>query len=82
MLFRNRRRLHAPEIESRFGDLYCQYEDRWPYWEVVLMLQKMFLTGAMCAIAPGSPIQLLVALCICLAYLVLLVYGGPYKGIL
>ena len=36
----------------------------------------------MCAIAPGSPIQLLVALCICLAYLVLLVYGGPYKGIL
>merc|ERR1711968_125477 len=38
------------------------------------------LTGAMCAIAPGSPVQLLVAMLVCLAYLVAIVFAGPYKG--
>lgn len=41
------------------------------------MIQKAMLTGAMCAIAPGSPVQLLVAMLICLAYLVAIVYAGP-----
>ena len=44
------------------------------------MLQKAMLTGAMCAIAPGSPVQLLVAMLVCLAYLVAIVFAGPYKG--
>jgi hypothetical protein len=55
-------------------------EHGWYFWEVTLMLQKMFLTGAMVAIAPGSPIQLLVALVMCLAYLLLVTHAGPYKG--
>ncbi len=44
------------------------------------MIQKAMLTGAMCAIAPGSPVQLLVAMLVCLAYLVAIVFAGPYKG--
>ena len=44
------------------------------------MVQKAMLTGAMCAIAPGSPVQLLVAMLVCLAYLVAIVFAGPYKG--
>lgn len=55
VLFRNSRRQHAPEIESRFGDLYCQYEDRRPYWVVVLMLQKMCLTGGHVRDHPRQP---------------------------
>ena len=39
------------------------------------MLQKCLLTGAMCAIAPGSPVQLLVALLVCSAYLLLILHG-------
>ena len=44
------------------------------------MIQKCFLTGAMCAIAPGSPIQLLCALVLCMSYLLLVLHAGPYKG--
>jgi hypothetical protein len=34
----------------------------------------------MCAIMPGSPVQLLVALLVILAYLLLVLKAGPYKG--
>ena len=43
-------------------------------------MQKAMLTGAMCAIAPGSPVQLLVALVLCTGYLLLLVFARPFKG--
>ena len=55
VLFRNSRRLHAPEIESRFGDLYCQYEDRRPYWVVVLMLHK-----AVAVTMLGKPVKVVI----------------------
>ena len=38
------------------------------------------LTGAMVAIAPGSPVQLFTALLVCLAYLLLVLHAVPYKG--
>ena len=69
MLFRNRHRLNDASVKAELGDLFMKYEDRWYFWESVLMLQKCLLTGAMCAIAPGSPIQLVVALLGCAAYL-------------
>ena len=80
VLYANRKKLHLPHVESRYGDLYRQYEDNWYWWECCLMVQKCLLTGAMCAIAPGSPVQLLVALFICIAYLLLILYAGPYRG--
>ena len=39
-----------------------------------------FTAGAMCAIAPGSPIQLLCALVLSVSYLLLVLYANPYKG--
>ena len=80
ILFINRKKLDLPHIESKYGDLYRQYEADWYFWECLLMLQKCFLTGAMVAIAPGSPIQLLVALLVCMFYLLLVLHAEPYKG--
>ena len=34
----------------------------------------------MCAIEPGSPLQLLFALLACLIYMLIVLYAGPYKG--
>jgi hypothetical protein len=79
LLYCNRHRLHTAVVEQRFGDLYRPYEEGWPYWEVALQLQKCMLTGAMCAIQPGSPMQLLVALLCCLAYMLLVLHAGPCK---
>jgi hypothetical protein len=58
-------------------DRYRPYEEDWPYWEVALQMQKCMLTGAMCAIEPGSPMQLLIALLCCLAYMLLVLHAGP-----
>jgi hypothetical protein len=74
MLFRNRHRLNDSDVKAQLGDLFMKYENRWYFWESVLMLQKCLLTGAMCAIAPGSPIQLVVALLVCAAYLLVREY--------
>ena len=60
-------------------DRYRPYEEDWPYWEVALQLQKCMLTGAMCAIEPGSPLQLVIALLCCLAYMLLVLFAGPCK---
>ena len=79
VLYVNRHKLHLPHVESRYGDLYRQYEFTWYWWECCLMLQKALLTGAMCAIAPGSPVQLLVALLVCSAYLLLILHGKVYR---
>ena len=79
VLYANRKKLHLPHVESRYGDLYRQYEFTWYWWECCLMLQKALLTGAMCAIAPGSPVQLLVALLVCSAYLLLILHGKVYQ---
>ena len=80
ILYLNRKKLESPEFESKFGDLYRHYDKEWYFWECLLMIQKCFLTGAMCAIAPGSPIQLLCALVLCMAYLLLVLHASPYKG--
>ena len=80
ILYLNRKKLASPEFESKYGDLYRQYDKEWYFWECLLMIQKCFLTGAMCAIAPGSPIQLLCALVLCMSYLLLVLHAGPYKG--
>ena len=44
---------HA-EVVDEFGALYLQYEPKYWYWEVTVVLQKMLLTGAMTIITPGK----------------------------
>ena len=48
VLFLNRKRLDQPQIESKYGDLYRQYDNEWYFWECLLMIQKCFLTGKSC----------------------------------
>jgi hypothetical protein len=79
-LHRNRGRLDQLDMQSKYGDLYRKYENSYYFWECILMLQKCMLTGAMCAIAPGSPLQLLVAVFVCMAYLLLVLHANPFKG--
>jgi hypothetical protein len=80
VIWRHRGRLHTRMVESLYGDLYRQYEDSWAFWEVCLQIQKCMLTGAMVAIAPGSSAQLLIAMLVCLAYLLLVLHAAPFKG--
>jgi hypothetical protein len=60
VLFLNRKRLDQPQIESKYGDLYRQYDNEWYFWECLLMIQKCFLTGKSCFVV----VWLLLCFCI------------------
>ena len=46
---------------------------------MVVVLQKMIMTGAMCVIAPGSSLQLLVGVLVTLIYMLLVLKTAPYE---
>ena len=60
-------RHHA--IKYQYGALYSQYERDYFWFELVILLMKMTMTGAMCVIEPGSPVQLLYATLIMTMYM-------------
>ena len=49
------------------------------YWELVHTLFKIFIVGFAVLIAPGSLVQVVVALLVATAYLVLVLYTQPYE---
>ena len=62
-------RHHA--IKYQYGALYSQYERDYFWFELVILLMKMTMTGAMCVIEPGSPVQLLYATIIMTIYMLI-----------
>jgi hypothetical protein len=71
-----RRRHH--DVVDEFGTLYLQYEPTYWYWEVTVMLKKMLLTGAMTIIAPGSSVQLVIALLVVSVNMLLVLKLMPF----
>jgi hypothetical protein len=51
--------------------------DYW-YWEVIVVVKKMLLTGFMCIVAAGSPLQLAIAIMIVLFNLLLVLKLAPF----
>ena len=66
-LWTNRKHLHdaaSPQHKAvlfTLGGLYAQYEPRFWWFELITLLNKMLMTGALVIAAPGSPVQLLAA---------------------
>jgi len=46
---------------------------------MVVILQKMVMTGAMCVVAQGSSVQLLIAILVMLSYMLLVLKTAPYQ---
>ena len=46
---------------------------------MVVILQKMIMTGAMCVVAQGSSVQLLIAIMVMLFYMLLVLKTAPFK---
>ena len=69
-LFSNRKHLfdqtHPLHVETRFkyGTLYSMYEQKYYWFEIVNIVYKAIMTGALCVIAPGTSTQPLVGLLI------------------
>ena len=61
------------------GGLYETYDKEMWFWETIELLRKMILTGFMIILIPGSSAQILIALIICLFYLLLLIKYAPFE---
>jgi heme/copper-type cytochrome/quinol oxidase subunit 2 len=86
LLWRNRKHLHneaSPkhlEIKYELGGLYAQYEPYYWWYELVNILTKMLMTGALCIVTPGSPVQLVTAILIMSIYMIAILKMTPFQS--
>ncbi len=64
------------ETKASYGSLYLQYENHYWWWELTVMVKKMFLTGAMVIISPGTSFQLLIGLLLAILYMLAVLKAG------
>jgi hypothetical protein len=84
-LWKNRKALHDQEhnehdmVNMKLGTLYRSYEENFYYYEIVCILQKMLLVGALSVVEQYSPVQLFLGTLICGGFMLLVVRTQPYK---
>jgi hypothetical protein len=84
LLHFNRKHLHDQasrkyqQVSREFGTLYEQYEPAYWFYECFVLVKKMLLTGAMCVVAAGSSVQLLIAILIVLFFMLCVFKMGPF----
>merc|ERR1711865_308499 len=67
------------EVEFEFGSMYTQYEPKYWYFEIIIILHKCIMTGAMVIVENGTPLQPLVALLIQMMFLLIVLKLAPYN---
>ena len=70
----NRKHLHNKEspqhhrVVMQYGSLFVPYDDEYWWFEVMVVLEKMILTGMLAVVGDGSPVQTLLALLTAFVY--------------
>merc|ERR1712166_1227979 len=67
------------EVEFEFGSMYTQYEPKYWYFEIIIILHKCIMTGAMVIVKNGTPLQPLVAMLIQMTFLLIVLKLAPYN---
>ena len=50
------------------------------WFEMAIIIEKMIMTGAMCVVAQGSSVQLLIAILVMLFFMLLILKTAPYEA--
>merc|ERR1712166_36672 len=89
VLWRNKKHLYVKEgeeptekhneVEFEFGGLYTQYEPRFWYFEIIIIMHKCLMTGAMVVVGSGTPLQPLVAMLVQMIFLLSVLKMAPYN---
>ena len=85
MLWTNKKHLHDVKskkhviVRNELGSLYMQYEKPYWYWELIEMLRKIILTGAIIVVGNGDSFQIFVALLVQFFYILLMDRLVPYE---
>ena len=86
LLFKNRKALHDeshPQHEHvvfELGGLFSSYEPHYYYFEVVIILHKCFMTGALVLIGEDSTIQPLVGTLFQMGFMLVVLKLSPYDS--
>merc|ERR1711865_319190 len=67
------------EVEFEFGSMYTQYEPKYWYFEIIIIIHKCIMTGAMVIVENGTPLQPLVAMLIQMTFLLIVLKLAPYN---
>ncbi len=84
VLYRNRKALYDEShpdhhhVFYMYEGLYGNLEERYYYFEIVNVIHKMLMTGAMVVISPGTSTQPLVATLFQMGYLLLVLKTAPF----
>ena len=65
-------------IKFELGGLYLQYEEAYFFFEVIVILYKMLMTGPLCIVEAGTPRQAMVGMLIQIAFMLLVLKLSPY----
>jgi hypothetical protein len=66
---------------NTYGDIYDQYEEEFWFFELLVMLYKMTLTGALILFRQGTSAQIVAGIVICFFWSVILAMFSPYDDI-
>merc|ERR1719272_249609 len=89
VLWRNKKHLYVEEgkeaterqkeVEFEFGSMYTQYEPKYWYFEIIIILHKCIMTGAMVIVENGTPLQPFIAMLIQMIFLLVVLKLAPYN---
>jgi len=85
-LWRNRAALHDENhprhesVEFQLGSLYSSYEPKFWYFELIILVHKLFMTGVLVIVGDGTPAQPLAACVFQLFILLLTLKLAPYSA--
>ena len=86
LLWRNKNHLHdesSPKhhlIKNALGGMYTQYEPKYWWFEIFLLINKTMMCGGLVMFKPGTSIQVLVATLIMLVHLLVVKDLKPYES--
>jgi hypothetical protein len=66
------------KIRQRWSQLFIQYESRYWYFELLEMLRKVILTGALVMFGDSAILQMVLGIFICFGYVVVCANAHPY----
>ena len=86
LLWRNKQHLHnesSPKhllIKNSLGGMYSQYEPKYWWFEIFLLLNKTMMCGGLVMFKPGTSMQVLAATLIMLSHLLVVLKIAPYES--
>jgi hypothetical protein len=79
IILADRRNKRADLARARWGILYsCFHPQHW-YFELIDMLRKVLLAGGLVLVEYDSPVQTLIGVLVCLAFVTFHLKAGPYR---